>query len=281
MKGLALTSITDTRAICSPGTLARASSVGGNFADEGLVLADIGTGAGFPGLALKIVRPNLELHLIEQNAKKAAFLSDVVRLLAFDRVYIHRTSYEALARRRRNLILLSLAPLETISGLLKWSADRLEPKSGRVILWLGLDEANRLTSLPGWTMEVAPSDSRISAARNLVGSSDAKITSKQKKIKKIIKLFHVEQSVFNAANCPIIRKETAGTSQMFHVKHYCGSANTLIADRRFWAPGAANVPRETIEQRPLNHSVRPSRAKELFADIVSRETSCACDTPSW
>src|ERR1700733_9409705 len=37
-------------------------------------LLDVGSGAGFPGLPLAIVRPDLAITLIESNAKKAAFL---------------------------------------------------------------------------------------------------------------------------------------------------------------------------------------------------------------
>jgi len=44
-------------------------------------LADVGTGAGFPGLALKILRPSLQVFLIESNLKKAAFLAEVIRVL--------------------------------------------------------------------------------------------------------------------------------------------------------------------------------------------------------
>ena len=44
-------------------------------------LADVGTGAGFPGLPLKILRPSLRLLLIESNIKKAGFLAEVIRVL--------------------------------------------------------------------------------------------------------------------------------------------------------------------------------------------------------
>jgi 16S rRNA (guanine527-N7)-methyltransferase len=42
-------------------------------------LLDIGSGAGFPGIPLKITRPGLEVHLIEANSKKASFLRHVIR----------------------------------------------------------------------------------------------------------------------------------------------------------------------------------------------------------
>ena len=45
-------------------------------------LADVGSGGGFPGLPLKIARPDLEVCLIDSNVKKATFLAEVVRELA-------------------------------------------------------------------------------------------------------------------------------------------------------------------------------------------------------
>lgn len=44
-------------------------------------LLDAGSGAGFPGLPLKIVCPNREVHLLESRAKRVSFLRQVVRLL--------------------------------------------------------------------------------------------------------------------------------------------------------------------------------------------------------
>jgi len=40
---------------------------------QGGRLADVGSGGGFPGLALKIIRPELQVFLIESNVKKATF----------------------------------------------------------------------------------------------------------------------------------------------------------------------------------------------------------------
>ena len=46
-------------------------------------LLDIGSGAGFPGLPLKIARPGLTIDLVEATAKKASFLKEAVRRLGF------------------------------------------------------------------------------------------------------------------------------------------------------------------------------------------------------
>ena len=45
-------------------------------------LADIGSGAGFPGIPIKIMRPNLNLFLFETRKKKAVFLSYVIKSLS-------------------------------------------------------------------------------------------------------------------------------------------------------------------------------------------------------
>lgn len=44
-------------------------------------IIDIGSGAGFPGIPLKIARPNLQLYLMECNRKKVSFLKHIIRLL--------------------------------------------------------------------------------------------------------------------------------------------------------------------------------------------------------
>lgn len=57
-------------------------------------LLDIGSGAGFPGIPIKIVRPDLTLILAEGRGRRAAFLEDTCRLLGLDgvEVYPHKVS---------------------------------------------------------------------------------------------------------------------------------------------------------------------------------------------
>ena len=51
-------------------------------ADRGIRLLDVGSGGGFPGLAIRIVRPDVLLTLLEPRLKKAAFLQQVARTQA-------------------------------------------------------------------------------------------------------------------------------------------------------------------------------------------------------
>lgn len=95
-------------------------------------LIDIGTGAGFPGLPLKILYPNLKLTLVESVGKKAKFCRHLVDVLALNDVNViqtraedlgqdskHREQYDwAVARAVANLNVLSeyLLPLVKVGG---------------------------------------------------------------------------------------------------------------------------------------------------------------------
>lgn len=45
-------------------------------------LADVGSGAGFPGMVVKVYRPNIRVFLIEKNYKKSVFLKELARELS-------------------------------------------------------------------------------------------------------------------------------------------------------------------------------------------------------
>lgn len=52
------------------------------------MLLDIGTGAGFPGIPMKIVSPSLKLFLLESSRKKTSFLKHVIRTLHLDETIV-------------------------------------------------------------------------------------------------------------------------------------------------------------------------------------------------
>ena len=62
---------------------------------------DVGSGAGFPGLALRIVKNGLRVTLVESVGKKARFLEEVSALLGLSDVEIRNERAEALGRERR------------------------------------------------------------------------------------------------------------------------------------------------------------------------------------
>jgi 16S rRNA (guanine527-N7)-methyltransferase len=95
-------------------------------------LIDVGTGAGFPGIPLKILYPSMELTLVESVRKKTNFCRHAIEILKLDAVYVltaraeevgqmaaQRESYDwAVARAVANLPVLAeyLLPLVQVGG---------------------------------------------------------------------------------------------------------------------------------------------------------------------
>ena len=91
--------------------------------DEGLRFIDVGAGAGFPGIPLKILLPTIKLTLLEATAKKAAFLQHLRRKLGLDDVEIivgraEDIAHKAQYREKFDIVLSrAVASLPTLAEL--------------------------------------------------------------------------------------------------------------------------------------------------------------------
>jgi 16S rRNA (guanine527-N7)-methyltransferase len=112
-------------------------------------LADVGSGAGFPGLPLKILRPDLQVFLIESNIKKATFLAEVFRELglADGRVLVSR--YEELGEEVGPLDFVCSRAVGEFGKLLEWAASK-HVAASQVVLWIGSRDLEELRKIKTW-----------------------------------------------------------------------------------------------------------------------------------
>jgi 16S rRNA (guanine527-N7)-methyltransferase len=146
-RSISLTSITDPMEVVSRhfGESMYASKL---LPVEKCRLADVGSGAGFPGLALKIADPSIQLVLIESNKKKAAFLSEAARTLGFSDVEIRPERYEEIRPDAICAHILTARALGDFKQLLRWSRSALV-RRGHIVLWVGSEDSTRITRTPG------------------------------------------------------------------------------------------------------------------------------------
>lgn len=100
---------------------------------HGAQIADIGSGAGLPGLVLAIVRPDLEVTLIEPLLRRTTFLTEAVVELGLANVEVVRGRADALHRVRTFDVVTSraVAPLDR---LLEWSMPLVRPEGALVAM---------------------------------------------------------------------------------------------------------------------------------------------------
>jgi 16S rRNA (guanine527-N7)-methyltransferase len=116
-------------------------------------LADVGTGAGFPGMALKIASPGLSVTLIESNRKKCAFLAEVQRELGIVGVEIMRNRYEDAPITSQSMDFICARAVGNYGSLLRWANNILAPR-GRVLIWIGLEDSILISKTLGWAWEL-------------------------------------------------------------------------------------------------------------------------------
>lgn len=110
------------------------------FVDLQGEILDVGSGAGFPGLAIKIARPELRVVLLEPVAKKRAFLKEVVRECKLDQVEVSGSRVEDYcAHASEGFESGTVRAVGNLPRILPATARCLKP-SGSVYLWLAGDE---------------------------------------------------------------------------------------------------------------------------------------------
>ena len=133
-------------------------------AGESVTVADIGSGAGFPGLPLKIWAPQVHLTLIESNQKKATFLGEAARTLTLTDINVFPGRAQDYPNKSN---VVTLRAVENFATILPVAAALLAPQ-GRLALLIGHSQfEGALALLPHFTNQepipIPNSESRLLA----------------------------------------------------------------------------------------------------------------------
>jgi 16S rRNA (guanine527-N7)-methyltransferase len=123
--------------------------------EEAAVLTDIGSGAGFPGLVLAVLG-DMEVHLVDSDERKCAFLREVVRIIEVPAI-VHCARAESIQPWTSDVLTArAVAPVSTLLCY-SWRFLALSPSSRRTCLFLkGESFEEELTSASkSWNMRVA------------------------------------------------------------------------------------------------------------------------------
>lgn len=116
--------------------------IGKNFAS----LADVGSGAGFPGIPVKIVWPQTDLTIIEPLQKRCRFLEEVKNQLGLENVHIHAARAEDFAKdHRESFDALSARAVARLSILLELCAPLIK-KGGWMVALKGKNGMEELAA---------------------------------------------------------------------------------------------------------------------------------------
>jgi 16S rRNA (guanine527-N7)-methyltransferase len=122
-------------------------------------VADVGSGAGFPGLPIKLWAPHISLTLIESNHKKAVFLREVTRALTLTDVNIQNARAESVTA---TFDTVTLRAVERFEHILPTAAALIAPAGRLALLISAAQQDQALATLPHfkWSFPVPVPHSR-------------------------------------------------------------------------------------------------------------------------
>ncbi|MEW6003057.1 MAG: 16S rRNA (guanine(527)-N(7))-methyltransferase RsmG [Nitrospirota bacterium] len=119
-------------------------------------VADVGSGAGFPGIPLKIIRPEIKMYLIEPSRKKSAFLRHMVRTLSLKKIEVIEKRIEDVGRDQETPLSVDAAvtrALFSIKDFVK-KVSQIVKEGGILILSKGPTVKEELKDLKNITYEI-------------------------------------------------------------------------------------------------------------------------------
>ena len=122
------------------------------YVPEHGTMADLGSGAGLPGIPLALCKPHLQISLVESAGKKARFMREAARQLRLNNVQVFDCRAEAVPG-SGSFDLITARALDRIDGILKVGGHLLA-EQGQLLAMKGQDPAAEIAELgPQWRCE--------------------------------------------------------------------------------------------------------------------------------
>ena len=115
-------------------------------------VADLGSGAGFPGLPLKIILPNVRMTLIDKNYKKLIFLEDLVRNLKLTDVKVKKYEVTISHDEKKYYDIILMRALKVSEAIARYISQVASGGCKLMIYNKPEDEAKVILSELGWQL---------------------------------------------------------------------------------------------------------------------------------
>mmetsp|Transcript_3073 Transcript_3073/g.4142 ORF Transcript_3073/g.4142 Transcript_3073/m.4142 type:complete len:367 (-) Transcript_3073:242-1342(-) len=109
----------------------------GNPLHSSKTCVDVGTGGGFPGLPLAIAFPDTQFLLLDSVGKKLTVVADMAEQLQLSNVKVHHGRAEELTGQKFDVA--TGRAVSSLDQLCTWMQHLLQPKTGRLLYWIGGD----------------------------------------------------------------------------------------------------------------------------------------------
>lgn len=117
-------------------------------------VADLGSGAGFPGLPVALLYPEAQVTLIESNTRKAAFLNEAIRTLGLNNATVFHGRGEDFTGQ---VALVTMRAVEKFDEAMPIAAGMVE-QGGRLALMISKSQVDRAKSLAGYLNWADPTE---------------------------------------------------------------------------------------------------------------------------
>lgn len=121
---------------------------------------DIGSGAGFPGIPLKLIRPDIYMILAESIKKKASFLEAVISSMNLQNIRVVARRIDSYSRLNNPVDFVVARSVTNLSNLIRWSFPSLKP-DGKLIAIKGSNVEKELNEVKETSNKLQFAQSKI------------------------------------------------------------------------------------------------------------------------